>query len=770
MDPRVAWIQPEQKGPANALWMQIWETSQGVGGRGGASFPHYLCLNSPALDSAASPPRGHGCLRLGAPGPCCSSSSPPSPAPSPPALLTGLVPAAPAGPAAVNGGEGGRRLQKSPSVSSSSSSCSSVESGTESPGFSSSGSCSGGGGGGSSSSSCGPRATAAVAPPGLLGSAAGPGPGAGPGEFFNFHENKVNGVNGHHPPRSPHPPASPQQHQYHPGRRKRENKASTYGMNYLLSGSRGVAGDSSPHQQRQPPPPALQSPGTPWKTRKYSPGVQGLHEEIIDFYDFMSPRPEEAAMRREVVKRIETVIKDLWPTADVQIFGSFSTGLYLPTSDIDLVVFGKWERPPLQLLEQALRKHNVAEPYSIKVLDKATVPIIKLTDQETEVKVDISFNVETGVKAARFIKEYMKKYSLLPYLILVLKQFLLQRDLNEVFTGGISSYSLILMAISFLQLHPRIDARRADENLGMLLIEFFELYGRNFNYLKTGIRIKNGGAYIAKEEIMKVMTNGYRPSMLCIEDPLLPGNDVGRSSYGAMQVKQVFDYAYIVLSHAVSPLARSYPNRDSESTLGRIIKVTQEVIDYRAWIKKKWGSKINLSPELDNRLKIRDQIAPCNGEQQQNRDSEPSYNQRLALSLASTQQLSSGSSASSVSSLSGSDIDSDTPPCTAPNVYQFSLQAPTQLMASLPPALPMPSGKPQSAPTRTLIMAASNQTRLLFPVHTAGVPLFPCRQVNIEGAPSLKAVITCSSHLPLQSPVICQALLVYRGMPSVLVF
>lgn len=84
--------------------------------------------------------------------------------------------------------------------------------------------------------------------------------------------------------------------------------------------------------------------------------------------------------------------------------------------------------------------------------------------------------------------------------------------------------------------------------------------------------------------------------------------------------------------------------------------MTQEVIDYRAWIKKKWGSKINLSPELDNRLKIRDQIALCNGEQQQNRDSEPPYNQHLALSLASTQQLSSGSSASSVSSLSSSDI------------------------------------------------------------------------------------------------------------------
>lgn len=47
--------------------------------------------------------------------------------------------------------------------------------------------------------------------------------------------------------------------------------------------------------------------------------------------------------------------------------------LIFAPSDIDLVVFGKWERPPLQELEQALRKHNVAESRSIKVLDKATV-------------------------------------------------------------------------------------------------------------------------------------------------------------------------------------------------------------------------------------------------------------------------------------------------------------------------------------------------------------------------------------------------------------
>lgn len=42
-----------------------------------------------------------------------------------------------------------------------------------------------------------------------------------------------------------------------------------------------------------------------------------LHEEIIDFYKYMSPRHEEERMRMEVVNRIENVIKELWPNADV---------------------------------------------------------------------------------------------------------------------------------------------------------------------------------------------------------------------------------------------------------------------------------------------------------------------------------------------------------------------------------------------------------------------------------------------------------------------
>lgn len=508
---------------------------------------------------------------------------------------------------------------------------------------------------------------------------------------------------GHTPTGMKNQHGSKHQHQSHSNSRRRHlNRANTFhGIHPLLTyGCNGHYVDSS---------------SSLWKTRRYSPGINGLHEEIVDFFNFMSPRPEEEAMRRNVVNRIESVIKDLWPTSKVEIFGSFSTGLYLPTSDIDLVVFGKWDHPPLQQLEQALKKHNVTGPYSIKVLDKASVPIIKLTDHETEVKVDISFNVETAVKAAQFIKSYLKKYPVLPPLIFVLKQFLLQRDLNEVFTGGISSYSLILMAISFLQLHPRIDTRRSNINLGILLIEFFQLYGHDFNYMKTGIRVKNGGAYLCKEEMLKAMGSGNRPSMLCIEDPVQPGNDVGRSSYGVLQVKQVFDFAYMVLTHGVSSLARAYPNKEYDGTLGRIIKVSPEVLAYREWTIKKWGAKhyAKQGNHADIETCEQDLARLMLVSMQDQRDtSSPLSADSTSPSpvFIPSPHHSSSSSACSLSS-SGSDAESDSPPSSAAAIHPLHpltlasvhsvIQMATDLRTTIPPGfiptapqvqMPLPEG------------------------------------------------------------------------------
>lgn len=65
-------------------------------------------------------------------------------------------------------------------------------------------------------------------------------------------------------------------------------------------------------------------------------------------------------------------------------------------SDIDLVVFGKWENLPLWTLEEALRKHKVADEDSVKVLDKATVSSLafhlKLSSYLCMERVKLNFN------------------------------------------------------------------------------------------------------------------------------------------------------------------------------------------------------------------------------------------------------------------------------------------------------------------------------------------------------------------------------------------
>ncbi|KAK3086063.1 hypothetical protein FSP39_012901 [Pinctada imbricata] len=475
-----------------------------------------------------------------------------------------------------------------------------------------------------------------------------------------------------------------QNHQNNFKRKREINRASTYGLNrsaykHFLREGGGL---------------------TPWipEGRSYSHDVIGLHNEIKDFVAYMTPTEEEGNMRKEVVQRITSVVKDTWPDARVEIFGSFKTGLYLPTSDIDLVVFGDWDALPLFTLEKALLDRGYADRSTIKVLDKASVPIVKMVDQQTEVKVDISFNTKMSVESAALIQKFMEQYPTLQYLVLVLKQFLLQRDLNEVFTGGISSYSLIYMAISFLQVHERLDASDPNANLGVLLIEFFELYGRKFNYLKTGIRIKDGGRYVPKDEIQRNMDNGYRPSMLCIEDPLTPGNDIGRSSYGAMQVKQAFEYAYLVLSYSVFP---QYSPK-MHSILGRIVRVTNEVVDYRRWIRDTYPSKVldNLEPKQRSYASVanspkKNKLSPSKKDAE--RESDHSDSSSVSMYKSSSSSASSVST-SSLSSDSESEPDPNQQPLEQPGQTTPVKEQPSKSNTSSDPCRTNP---PASTPSKS---------------------------------------------------------------------
>lgn len=81
------------------------------------------------------------------------------------------------------------------------------------------------------------------------------------------------------------------------------------------------------------------------------------------------------------------------------------------SSDIDLIVHSKdgrqWRPEELEALMLVLReafcRHRICTQDGIQLLNGATVPIIKLTDRRTDVKVDMSFNMNNGLRSAQLI-------------------------------------------------------------------------------------------------------------------------------------------------------------------------------------------------------------------------------------------------------------------------------------------------------------------------------------------------------------------------------
>ncbi|KAK2639080.1 hypothetical protein Ddye_026875 [Dipteronia dyeriana] len=327
---------------------------------------------------------------------------------------------------------------------------------------------------------------------------------------------------------------------------------------------------TTPAEPCTPPPmqaePTMERGWFSGNSRFRSPMLQ-LHKEIVEFCDFLSPTPEEQAFRNTAVHSVFDVIKYIWPNCKPEVFGSFKTGLYLPTSDIDVVILGSGIKIPqmgLHALSRALSQRGIAK--KIQVIAKARVPIVKFIEKRSGIAFDISFDVHNGPKAAEFIQDVLSKWPPLRPLCLILKIFLQQRELNEVYSGGIGSYALLTMLMAVLQSFYDCQASCAEQNLGVLLVHFFDIYGRKLNNNDVGVSCSGAGTFFKKSN--KGFTNQGKPFLISIEDPQAPENDIGKNSFNYFQIKSAFVMAFMTLTNPKTILSLG-PNR---SILGTIIR------------------------------------------------------------------------------------------------------------------------------------------------------------------------------------------------------
>lgn len=297
-----------------------------------------------------------------------------------------------------------------------------------------------------------------------------------------------------------------------------------------------------------------------------------LHREIIDFYEYVKPRAFEKRIREEVLDEINRFVRNTFRDAGVYPFGSFPSGLYLPTGDMDMVMCSdqfkknyraKYDtRRTMYRLSDALKQQRLAFQNEVEIIAFAKVPLVKWVDSRTGLKIDVSFENDTGLQAIKTFHAWKEQFPVMPVLVTLIKHFLCMRGLNEPVNGGIGGFTVTCLVTSMLQLMPQVQSGSMDPNhrVGDLLMEFFDLYGNRFNYRTTAICL-NPPKYLPKHKISTFAYKNY--DRFSIIDPNNSENDIAGGSSNTPTIVALFKQAHELLRQRMVQLAQSSDRRNA---------------------------------------------------------------------------------------------------------------------------------------------------------------------------------------------------------------
>ncbi|CAI5732918.1 unnamed protein product [Hyaloperonospora brassicae] len=152
----------------------------------------------------------------------------------------------------------------------------------------------------------------------------------------------------------------------------------------------------------------------------------------------------------------------------------------------------------LHLLLNSQRPH-----FRVKCLYSAKIPILMVLDTKSKLAIDIGVNNELfGVSEhgrSTFLAQRLRTTLGAPFTIMVmfLKEFLHQFELDKPFTGGIGSFRLYVMVAYIFQRCSPAHRNALRPPVSSLLLAFFELYGNKklpmFLRKTTQLPLEDGG-------------------------------------------------------------------------------------------------------------------------------------------------------------------------------------------------------------------------------------------------------------------------------------
>ena len=255
-------------------------------------------------------------------------------------------------------------------------------------------------------------------------------------------------------------------------------------------------------------------------------------------------------------------IKDHFKSGiSITIYGSYSTGLELEESDIDISVQflpnsnGKYANNiNLKSTSELISELNeylskFPEFKNLFPIPNTQIPILKmkiLSGNNIETKIDLTFNLKNTKNTINFYNTTLKRYRQIKPLTLLIKNLVKKNKLASVFDGGFSSHSIFIMVTANVRVLLK---NKSSLNLGELLNGFLHFYGKVFNYTNTAIDLMDkNNPYIITQEFANV------PIFV---DPVSKIN-VSKSSFLHPQLKKLFSDTYDKLVQGEDNLNKTF--------------------------------------------------------------------------------------------------------------------------------------------------------------------------------------------------------------------
>ena len=352
-----------------------------------------------------------------------------------------------------------------------------------------------------------------------------------------------------------------------------------------------------------------------------------LGKDILKFQKIVENNLKEIyTYRKQVINKIKKFIYDNLSNKyfiKFLFYGSYSTGLSIESSDIDILIeFQKKEKDSelapnstniihdliFQLNEDFKRNISELKIDKINPIYTASIPVLKIEcllkdfippDVKDKLTKTYLFNFENEILKLNFdftflevenidkeqeihsqqiinyIKDFINIYPSIKPIILVLKRYMQIKKLNSSYHGGISSFSLFLLVASYnkqiFNENKFLDKNKDFESLlGQIFYGFFMFYS-NFNFRIHSINLKMNNPI--------TLLNEFNENNITIIDPIT-GLNAAKSTFKLDQIKFAFNNAIIVINEIFFNSSNYFDNDNYESDIVKKLLFTNNFGKY----------------------------------------------------------------------------------------------------------------------------------------------------------------------------------------------